>query len=249
VVGDDVFGHFMLDALARRGVDTSGVVVSPHEQTGITVVLARDGDRAMLTSTGAIASLRVGAIDGDLLGSARHVHVSSYFLQSALTPELPDLFDGVRARGGSTSIDPNWDPAERWDGGLKELLRLTDVFLPNAEEASRITSNADPNAAAAQLSSEGPLVAVKLGRDGAMAATPEGGRVRAAPPEGIEPVDTTGAGDSFDAGFLTGLLNSWSNERALALGCACGALSTRAAGGTAAQPTLAEALDFMERAA
>jgi sugar/nucleoside kinase (ribokinase family) len=239
----------MLEALAQRGVDTGGVVLSPDEQTGITVVLARDGDRAMLTAAGAIASLRAGDIDGDLLGSARHVHVSSYFLQAALTPELPDLFESVRARGGTTSVDPNWDPAERWDGGLSELLRLTDVFLPNAEEASHIAGHQDPIEAAAQLASAGPLAVVKLGGDGAIAATPEGDRVQAAPPEGIEPVDTTGAGDSFDAGVLAGILNNWTHQRALALGCVCGALSTRAAGGTAAQPTLAEALELVERAA
>jgi sugar/nucleoside kinase (ribokinase family) len=249
VVGDDVFGRFMVDALTDRGVDTSGVVVSADEQTGLTVVLVRDGDRGMLTFPGAIASLRADAVDGDLLGSARHVHVASYFLQTALTPGLPDLFGGVRAEGGSTSIDPNWDPAERWNGGLKELLPLTDVFLPNAEEATRITGAADASAAAADLSADVQLTAVKLGRDGALAATSGGVQIHAAAPEDIEPVDTTGAGDSFDAGLLTGLLHGWSRERALALACACGALSTRAAGGTAAQPTLAEALELVERAA
>lgn len=249
VVGDDVFGRFMLDALAARGVDTGGVVVSPHEQTGVTVVLARPGDRGMLTFPGAIGALRADAVDADLLGSARHVHVASYFLQTALTPGLPDLFGSVRANGASTSIDPNWDPAERWNGDLKEVLRLTDVFLPNAEEATRITGAADPSAAAAELSADVRLTAVKLGRDGALAAASGGVRIQAAAPEDIEPVDTTGAGDSFDAGLLTGLLNGWSHERALALACACGALSTRAAGGTAAQPTLAEALELVERAA
>jgi sugar/nucleoside kinase (ribokinase family) len=249
VVGDDVFGHFMVDALGERGVDTSGIVISTGERTGLTVVLARDGDRALLTFPGAIASLRAEAVDGGLLGSARHVHVSSYFLQTALAPGLPELFGTIRASGGTTSVDPNWDPAERWDGGLRELLPLTDVFLPNAEEASRISGNADPIAGAEELSAEGPLVAVKLGPDGAMAAGAGGGRLHAAPPEGVEPVDTTGAGDSFDAGFLAGILSDWSHERALALGCACGALSTRAAGGTAAQPTLAEAVQLLERAA
>jgi sugar/nucleoside kinase (ribokinase family) len=249
VVGDDVFGRFMLDALAARGVDTSGVVVSPGEQTGVTVVLARPGDRGMLTFPGAIGSLRADAVDAGLLGSARHVHVASYFLQTALTPGLPDLFSSVRARGGTTSIDPNWDPAERWNGGLRELLRLTDAFLPNAEEATHLTGTADPSAAAAELAAGGGLIAIKLGRDGALAVTSEGGEMHAAAPESIEAVDTTGAGDSFDAGLLAGMLNGWSQERALALACACGALSTRAAGGTAAQPTLAEALELMERAA
>ncbi|MGZ4200891.1 MAG: carbohydrate kinase family protein [Thermoleophilaceae bacterium] len=237
VVGDDLFGRFMLDALSAHRVDTGGVVVDPGLQTGLTVVLAREGDRAMLTFPGAIPALRADAVDPDLVRSARHVHVSSYFLQTSLAPGLAELF---RMAEGTTSIDPNWDPAEDWDAGLRELLPLTDVFLPNAEEAVRIAGRADPEEAALALSGEGPLVVVKLGAEGALAVRGEE-LVRVAAPAGVEPVDTTGAGDSFDAGVLAGLLGGWPLERALALGCACGALSTRAAGGTASQPTLEEA--------
>ena len=201
------------------------------------MVLAREGDRAMLTFPGAIPALRADAVDPDLVRSARHVHVSSYFLQTSLTPGLGELF---RTAEGTTSIDPNWDPAEDWDAGLSELLPLTDVFLPNAEEAVRIAGRADPEEAALALSAEGPLVVVKLGADGALAVRGEE-VVRVAAPPGVEPVDTTGAGDSFDAGVLAGLLGGWPLERALVLGCACGAMSTRATGGTAAQPTLEEA--------
>jgi sugar/nucleoside kinase (ribokinase family) len=239
VVGDDLFGRFMLDALREREVDTSGVVVDPGQRTGLTVVLAKpDGDRAMVTYRGAISSMRA---DGADAGSARHVHVASLFLQTALAPGLPGLFAAARAAGATTSIDPNWDPDERWDGGLRELLPLTDLFLPNGEEAMRITGHGDPRDAALALAGEGPLVAVKLGPDGALAA--RGGEVVMVPaPPGVEPVDTTGAGDSFDAGVLAGMLNGWPVDRMLALGCACGALSTRAAGGTTTQPTLEEAL-------
>jgi sugar/nucleoside kinase (ribokinase family) len=241
VVGDDLFGRFMLGALAERGVDTSGVIVSPAEQTGLTVVLAREGDRAMLTFPGAIPALRADAVDPGLLRSTRHVHVSSFFLQTALAPGLAELFGAVRAGGGTTSLDPNWDPVEQWDGGLLELLGHTDVFLPNAEEAVRIAGGPGADDAAQALSVHGPLVVVKLGAEGALAAR-DGELVRVAPPVVVEPVDTTGAGDSFDAGVLAGLLGGWPLERALVLGCACGALSTRAAGGTAAQPTLQEAV-------
>jgi sugar/nucleoside kinase (ribokinase family) len=237
VVGDDLFGRFMLDALSAHGVEVGGVVVDPGLQTGLTVVLTREDDRAMLTFPGAIAALGADALDPDLVRSARHVHVASYFLQTGLAPGLRDLF---RLAGATTSIDPNWDPAEDWDAGLRELLPLTDVLLPNAEEAVRIAGRADPEEAALALSAEGPLVVVKLGAEGALAVRGEE-VVRVAAPPGVEPVDTTGAGDSFDAGVLAGLLGGWPLERALALGCTCGALSTRAAGGTAAQPTLEEA--------
>ena len=114
--------------------------------------------------------------------------------------------------------------------------------MPNAEEAQRIARLSDPAAAAAALAQTAGLVAVKLGADGALAAAPDTEPIRVRPPVGAVPVDTIGAGDSFDAGLLAGLLRGDSVERALAIGCACGALSTRAAGGTTAQPTLGEAL-------
>jgi sugar/nucleoside kinase (ribokinase family) len=239
VVGDDLFGRFMIDALGERGVDTSAVVVDPAQRTGLTVVLSKpEGDRAMLTYRGAISSMTADAVDA---ASARHLHVASLFLQTALAPGLPDLFRAVKDAGATTSIDPNWDPSERWDGGLRELLPLTDLFLPNGEEAMRIAGRDDPPEAARALAAAGPLVAVKLGAGGALAANGDE-LIQVSAPTGVDPVDTTGAGDSFDAGVLAGLLKEWPPERMLELGCACGALSTRAAGGTAAQPTLEEAL-------
>ncbi len=245
VVGDDLFGRFMIDALAARGVETSGIKIDPGERTGITVILDRGHDRAILTFPGTIALLGPESIDRELLTSSRHVHVSSFFLQTALAPALPELLRDARRAGASTSIDPNWDPDEQWDGGLRALLPLTDVFLPNREEATKIAGEPDPGAAARSLARSGGLVAVKLGPDGAVAVDhdQELSEVRTLPD--VHPVDAIGAGDSFDAGVLAGLLRGWSTRRALELGCACGALSTRARGGTEAQPTLREALEAL----
>jgi sugar/nucleoside kinase (ribokinase family) len=108
----------MLRALADRGIDTGGLVVDSSVRTGLTVILDRRSDRAILTFPGPIASLTANEVRRGLLQSARHVHVSSFFLQTGLSLELPELFALARQSGASTSIDPNWDPAERWDGGL-----------------------------------------------------------------------------------------------------------------------------------
>jgi sugar/nucleoside kinase (ribokinase family) len=242
VVGDDLFGSFMLAALAERGVDTRGIVVAPFARTGLTVILSRPGDRAILTFPGTIAALSADGVIPEVIGRTRHVHVASYFLQTALTPALPDLFRRAHRAGATTSIDPNWDPDERWDSGIREALAITDVFLPNAEEAIRIAGRDDPADAARALAALGPLTAVKLGADGALAATRDGETIRANALAATDPVDTIGAGDCFDAGVLAALLNGWSVARALTLACACGALSTRAIGGATAQPTLEEAL-------
>jgi sugar/nucleoside kinase (ribokinase family) len=242
VVGDDLFGGFMAESLAARGVDVSGVVVAPRAATGLTVILARPQDRAILTFPGTAAALTATLVPGDLRRRARHVHAASFFLQTELAPELGRIFTDVHAGGGTTSLDPNWDPAEVWEGGLTEALAATDVFLPNAEEARRIARLAEPADAADALARIAGLVVVKLGAEGALAAATDAEAIRASPRFDVVPVDTVGAGDSFDAGLLAGLLRGESVKSALAIGCACGALSTRAAGGTTAQPTLAEAL-------
>ena len=244
VVGDDLFGRFMRDELDRRGVDVKGLVVAPDRSTGLTVVLARPDDRAILTHEGTIGDLRAGSIDPELLAAASHVHVASYFLQSRLAPDLPVLFERVRANGATTSVDPNWDPSERWDGGVRGLLSHTDVFLPNATEAVHIAGTASVDEAVIALAASAGLVVAKTGPDGAVAS--RGDELVRAPAPTVDTVDTTGAGDSFDAGFLVSWLAGDPLERALAIANACGGLSTRALGGVDAQPTIDEALAHAE---
>jgi sugar/nucleoside kinase (ribokinase family) len=246
VLGDDVFGRFMLDALGERGVETRGCVVDPSRSTGLSVILSRGDDRAILTSVGAIADLRGALVDRELLASARHVHVSSYFLQPDLWPDLPSLFDEAHASGATTSVDPNWDPAEVWEGGLPELLGRTDCFFPNSYEARAITGIDDVDIAAAALAEPGALIAVKFGQGGGLAVRGDEVVRREAIPTDV--VDTTGAGDTFDAGFLVGFLEGWPLERCLAVAVAAGSLSTTGVGGTGAQPSTAEVLAALEGA-
>ena len=240
VVGNDPFGRFMLDALAERQVDVSGIVVRASERTGVTVVLVRGSDRAMLTALGTITELTPELVDRRLLTATRHVHISSYFLQDGLRPKLAELLREVREAGASTSVDPNWDPAEQWDGGLLDLLDEVTVLFVNAEEAKRIARVGDVEEAAQALSRYGAaLVVVKLGGEGALAVA--GDRVFRSAAVAVEEVDAVGAGDSFDAGFLAAHLAGRPLEETLRLATSCGALSMRAAGGTAAQPTMSEA--------
>jgi sugar/nucleoside kinase (ribokinase family) len=244
VVGDDLFGRFVREELMGHGVDISGLVVQPDRPTGVTVVLSAADDRAMLTAPGTIGDLRTELIDLRLLHSARHVHVSSYFLQRGLVPDLPQLFQEIRERGGTVSVDPNWDPSGEWDGGLMRLLPRLDVFLPNAMEAMRMAHISDLDTAIARLRAHTSMVVIKNGGAGAVASSlGETARVPAYP---VRVLDTTGAGDSFDAGFLATWLDGQQIERCLEVGNACGALSVQAVGGTAGQPTMKEALALVE---
>ncbi|MBI1879403.1 MAG: sugar kinase [Chloroflexi bacterium] len=239
-IGDDEFGRFVKDQLEERGVDTSGVVVDRQVKTGLSVILSRGNDRAILTHLGSIAALRYEEVNPALLAQARHLHLGSYFLLDALLPNIPRLFDEAHAQGLTVSLDTNYDPSEQWNGGLREILARADIFLPNAAELRAIAGLDDLDSALAVIAHQTPLVAVKLGPEGALAR--RGTETAQAESLAVAVVDTTGAGDSFDAGFVYGYLAGWELPRSLRLGCVCGSLSTRAAGGTAAQPTLAEAM-------
>jgi sugar/nucleoside kinase (ribokinase family) len=200
----------------------------------------------MLTSTGTIGGLRRSLIDPALLNRTRHVHVSSYYLQRALAPELPAVFREARANGTTISLDPNWDPSGAWDDGLLGLLPDVDVFLPNEMEALSIARISDVEQAVMRLRAAGAgTVVVKAAGDGSVGG--RGTELVRVPSIATEVVDTTGSGDSFDAGFLAGYLADEPLGRCLQLGNACGALSTLGVGGTEAQATMAEALDAVER--
>jgi sugar/nucleoside kinase (ribokinase family) len=248
VVGDDPFGRYMLDALAARGIDTSACLVDPSEPTGATVILTSGRDRAMLTAMGSIGSFDVDMVPDALLDRTRHVHVGGFYLQARSRDRFPAFFAAARERDVTTSFDTNWDPTERWDGGVRAMLGEADVFLPNEAEATRIAGVDGAEAAATALAEaagrdradSGPIVVVKRGAAGAVAAAPgvETVRVDAMP---VDPIDTTGAGDSFNAGFLHAWLRGEDLQSCLELAAACGAISTQAAGGVDGQPTLAEA--------
>jgi sugar/nucleoside kinase (ribokinase family) len=248
VCGDDVFGRFMLDEMQKRNVDVSNVIIRSDGQTGLSVILNQpfdyaQGDRAILTHLGLIPNLQASDIPDPLLRQAHHLHVASYFLQTKLQPDLSALFQCAHSLGLTTSLDTNYDPSEKWIG-FDELLSATDIFLPNKTEALSITQLDDVESAAKQLANKSKLVAVKLGADGAMLRTKDKTIFKPSIPVNI--VDTIGAGDTFDAGFLYGYLNNWGLEQSLQLATVCGALSTQASGGTATQPTLDEALAFLK---
>jgi sugar/nucleoside kinase (ribokinase family) len=241
IVGDDPMGRFMLDAMWRRGVDVAGCRVDRTVPTGASVILTTGADRAILTAPGTVPLLRDDDVPEALVGRARHLHVGSVFLLDALRPRLAARLAAARRAGLTTSADCNWDPRGAWDGGLWDILGETDVFLPNAGEATRIAGTEDVEAAARVLVAAGPrVVAVKCGADGAIAVARDGTLTRV-PSLAVDAVDTTGAGDSFDAGFVAGFLAGRPVRDCLALGVAAGSLSTLGIGGTASQPTLPEA--------
>jgi len=251
-VGDDAFGRFTTEALRTAGVDTSTIETDATLPTGISVILSAPGDRAILTVPGTIPTLQPTAVLA-ALGAARHVHFASYFLQPSLAAGLTGLLTELRARGVTTSLDTNWDPTEHWHG-LREVLPHVDFLLPNREElialgaALGVSPNSTDETVARHLAALGPRIVVKAGSAGGWSVA-HGTAVSAAPGLSVDVVDTTGAGDSFNAGYLAALASGITDEtERLHWAAAAGSLSTLAAGGTGAQATLPELLDAVSPA-
>jgi sugar/nucleoside kinase (ribokinase family) len=230
-LGDDPLGGVALERLAERAVDVSHVKrISGSPSTGVTVLLAHSGNRRILTYPGTMFGMCIEDLDIDYLASAHHFHMSSLFLHRALWPHLPEIFRQLKARGLTLSLDTNDDPEDRWGFPLRELLDMVDLFLPNDNEACRITGEPVVERAIEALAARVPLVAVKMGAHGAMVR--QGSQRWVVPACPVTPVDTIGAGDSFNAGFLAAWLRGEPAEACAEFGNQAAALSTLRPGGT-----------------
>lgn len=231
-IGDDPLGRISLERLAAGGVDVSRVRKVEGSTTGLTVILPRPHSRNILTYPGTMFELCYQDLDLDYLAAARHFHLSSFFLHRSLRPRIPELFRTLKARGLSTSLDTNDDPDDEWNGDLEVALRYVDVFLPNAREAKKIARRDHLDAALEHLAQLVPVVAVKLGPEGALARR---GNVQVTCPAlDVEAVDPVGAGDSFNAGLLHQYVRGADLATCLHYGNLAGAFSTTRPGGTEA---------------
>ena len=237
--GDDDLGHIMVQRLTAEGVDSRHLRREAAQPTGISVILDEGSDRAILTAPGPVEALSTADLAALGDAPARHVHVASYFMLGHTTQQgLAPLLQRWRTAGVSTSVDTNWDPHQRWDVG--SLLSAVDVVLPNRAELAALSGVDDLEGGLRALAALGPSVICKLGVQGAVALTHDRVvRVAAVPSDHF--VDSIGAGDSFVAGYLYGLLAGDDVGDRLRLAVATGSLSTRGRGGTAAQPDLATA--------
>lgn len=232
-IGDDQLGQIALERLKQSGVDVSRVrSVAGATKTGLTVILQRQSWRNIVTYAGTIAELCWEDLDLDYLADSRHFHLCSYYLQRGLRPRVGELFQRLKSAGLTISLDTNDDPDDEWQGGLHDILRYVDVFLPNEREARKAAGTENLELAVRKLADLVPIVVVKLGRDGAMAQ--RAGECFFCPAQTVDAVDPVGAGDSFDAGFLHQYLRGADMTACLASGNMAGALSTTRSGGTEA---------------
>lgn len=232
-IGDDPLGAISLERLSLGGVDVSKVRrASGATTTGLTVILPHSRFRHILTYPGTMFEMSFEDLDIDYLASAQHFHLSSFFLHRALQPRIPELFQIMKSRGLTTSLDTNDDPDDTWGGGLSETLRYVDVFFPNAREAQKISGCQDLQEAISRLGEMVPVLVVKLGEEGALAR--RGGEQVTSPRIQADFVDPVGAGDSFDAGFIHQYVRGADLATCLAWANRAGGFSTTRPGGTEA---------------
>lgn len=247
-VGMDLLGDFVLRDLERLGIDPSFVVRSGNQPTSCTFILnVRRQDRRFIHCFGANADFSLADIDHHALDGARALYVGGYLATPALRAEhLVQLFGEAKQRGLITALDvviPAGAPASVAD--VQEVLPLTDVFLPNNDEAHALTGCEDPQDQAEVLSRLSPscTVVITLGKAGALAR--QGDLVLRAGVFEVDSIDESGSGDAFDAGFLVGTLKNWSLEESLRFASAVGASCTRALGCHDGVFTYEEALAFV----
>ncbi|HRH44994.1 MAG TPA: carbohydrate kinase family protein [Pyrinomonadaceae bacterium] len=244
-IGKDDFGRFCLDELQKKDVSTEKVEVIEKVKTGVTIVLSMPKDRAMVTYLGAISELSLADIPLDNLNNHNHLHLTSYFLQTKLQPDFPLLMQEAKKRGLTVSFDPNSDPSQSWNEQIFEVIRNADIFFINELEATQLTGKNDLEAMLRDLEKYCPCVVIKLGAKGAIAIS--NGKIVQTEGFKVDAIDTTGAGDTFAAGFVHAYLEKKELSECLKIGNACGALSTLKVGGTSTQPDLQQLNEFLNQ--
>jgi sugar/nucleoside kinase (ribokinase family) len=244
-VGGDALGDFVLRELQKRHIDVSFVIQDPSIRTGACVALSYSSDRALISYIASIGCLRMEDLPLERLGQFDHLHSGSIFIQHSLQDGFVRLFREAKEKGLTTSLDSGWDPAERWQVDIQNLLPYVDYFIPNEAEILQITGMQSVENAVEELSRITSNIVVKRGKEGALARA--GNRVWLAPGFKIEAVETTGAGDCFNAGLLYALIEKGQElPEALQFANGCGAIGASTPSGTSASMSAEEVYRFIE---
>lgn len=246
VVGRDQFGEYCTARLKELGVHTEHVVSIEDEKTGITVSLSNPANRSLLTYMGTISKVNPSIIPAELFTEAEHIHFGSYFLQEGMQLHWQSIFMKAKQKGITTSFDTGWDPKEQWHRrNIDQLLTYTDLFMPSETEIEHIYKLSDFEELSDVLKKERGKVIIKRGKKGSSLLNQENQWIHAAPFE-VEPLDTTGAGDSFNAGLIYAFISGKADKEMLAFANACGAISTLSIGGTGGEINLSMIKRFMK---
>ncbi len=234
MIGQDTFGHLIESSLSAKGVDTSMLIKSDKHSSGATICLNYREDRANITYQGAMDFMGFSDINKEIFQATKHIHLSSVFMQSGIKKDLLEILQYARDNNVTTSLDPQWDPAERWDLDYEKILPYLNVFLPNETELKLITHSHTLDEAIRKIAPFIDICVVKCGRGGSLLLQKNQDSTHLDAFLNNEVIDAIGAGDSFNAGFIHAFVNGETAENAQIAGNLTGAINTTAAGGTGA---------------
>lgn len=232
-IGTDIFGDMVLKSLQTSGVEIKSIIRDENLKTGATVALNFGEDRAMVTHPGAMDHLSYEDIDWEIITNSRHLHISSYFIQKGIKNDIGRIFKQAKAYGLTTSFDPQWDPSEKWELDLNQILPFVDVFLPNKKELFHLTKTSTIEDAIAVIDPFANTVVIKLGAEGSLRYHDKKSYHLSAFLN-TQVVDAIGAGDSFNAGYISQFIRGYNHHICQEFGNMVGAFSTTASGGTGA---------------
>lgn len=247
-VGDDIFGDFLLKTIKSYDIDSRGLKIEKGALTSSVIVLINDkGERVFLYHGGTNDTFCYNDIDISIIDECRIVHAGGiYLLPQFDGAGVAKLFKLARSRGKITSMDITYDTTGRWLDVIRPCLKYLNIFMPSYNEAKFITCRESPEDIAGFLQNEGvETVVVKLGKQGCYVK----GQVKGffLPAYDVPVVDTTGAGDSFVAGFLTGLLQEWDLQRCAQFATAVSAHCIQQVGATTYIPSFNDIVEFIEK--
>jgi sugar/nucleoside kinase (ribokinase family) len=249
-IGQDEIGHMVISTMQRYGIDTRGLVRKPGVQTSATMLPIRpNGERPALHVIGANAEFTLDDVNWDAIAEAQFLHVGGTSLMAKFDGRpATEVVKFAKSRGLTVSWDFIGVPKDDLEAMITPALPYIDYFAPNIEEARMITGLDDRHAMQQRLFELGAKTVIfKMGHEGSAIATPDG-ELRV-PAYKVKVVDTTGCGDAWCGGFITGLAHGWPVERAARLGSACGSLVASGLGSDAGIVDLESTLAFMNTAA
>ncbi len=238
--GDDAYGQWAWSLLeAQEHIDLSHSRMFPGWHSAVTVSLATQGDRSMITHGHPTPISQL-----EMIGT---LPASRAFMAELVVPggEAPWWLD-VDAPGALLFAGVGWDPSGRWDTAVLDNLDRCHAFLPNHIEAMSYTRTTTPEAALALLSERVPLAIVTKGKGGAIAVDAATGETASVRSLDVVPIDTTGAGDVFAAGIVVGTLSGWPLEQRLLFSSLCAALAVQNFGGSLASPGWGDIADWWD---
>lgn len=251
MVGNDMYGQFLNERLKTNGVDTTGLITTDKAQTSASVLMIdKTGERSFFHCKGANAVLRERDINYDIIKTCDIVFVTGSFLLDSFDGEDTMIFlRKCKEMGKTTFLDVCWDASEQWGKLLNMSMPYIDYFMPSIDEAVRISSRGTPEEIADEFIEKGVKnVIIKMGGKGSFFKAANSNTGSFYPSFNIEnPVDTTGAGDSFCSGFITAYAKGMSTDECMVFANATGALCVTEKGATTGIKSFEETIDFIKK--